>query len=77
MNASLPDTLGEDLLIGAAALARYVFGSDAPKYRRRIYYLCTAAKCPLPHLRIGFQLAARKTTIARWIEAQEAQPEER
>lgn len=65
------DTLGDDLLIGAASIAHHVFGSDEPRFQRRVYYLCHAAKCRLPHFRIGFQLAARKTVIQGWIERQE------
>ena len=67
----MTDTLDGDLLIGAAEIARHVFGSDEPRFQRRVYYLTSAAKCRLPHFRIGFQLAARKSTIREWIEGQE------
>jgi hypothetical protein len=65
-----PDTLG-DLVIGAPAIARFIFSSDEPKYRRRVYFLCEAAKCKLPHFRLGFQLAVRKSVLQAWIKSQE------
>lgn len=66
-----PDTLADDLIIGAAALARFLFGSDEPRFQRRIYYLTHTAKCRLPHFRIGSQIAARRSTLLKWIEQQE------
>lgn len=65
------DTLAGDLLVGAADLARFIYGSDEGRFQRRIYYLCTASKFRLPHFRLGFKLAARKSAIRGWIEAQE------
>jgi hypothetical protein len=67
-----PDTLADDILIGAAALAHFLFGSDEERLRRRVYYLTHTAKCRLPHFRIGNQLAARRSTLVAWIAAQEA-----
>ena len=66
-----PDTLADDLIVGAADLARFLFGSGERRFQRRIYYLCTVAKRPLPHFRLGSQLAARRSTLLRWIAAQE------
>ena len=66
-----PDTLADDLIVGAADLARFIYGSDEQRFQRRIYYLCTVAKRPLPHFRLGSQLAARRSTLLRWIAAQE------
>jgi hypothetical protein len=74
MSQSLPDTLADDLLVGAADLARFIYGSDEGRFQRRIYYLCTASKFRLPHFRLGFKLAARKSAIRGWIEAQEGLP---
>jgi len=65
------NTLDNDLIIGAAEIARHVFGSDEYRFQRRVYYLTSAAKCRLPHFRIGFQLATRKSIIREWIESQE------
>ncbi len=67
----MTDTLDNDLMIGAAEIARHVFGSDEYRFQRRVYYLTSDAKCQLPHFRIGFQLAARKSIIREWIEGQE------
>lgn len=64
-------TLDGDILIGAAQIARYIFGSKEYRFQRRVYYLTSDAKCQLPLFRIGFQLAARKSTIREWIEGQE------
>ena len=66
-----PDTLADDLIVGAAALARFIYGSDEQRFQRRVYYLCTVAKRRLPHFRLGSQLAARRSTLLRWIAAQE------
>ena len=66
-----PDTLADDLIVGAADLAHFIFGSHERRFQRRVYYLCTVAKRPLPHFRLGSQIAARRSTIIRWIAAQE------
>lgn len=61
-------TLADDVLRGAEAIATELFG-DA-KERRRVYYL--VEKHQLPVFRLGGLLCARKTTLRRWIEEQEA-----
>jgi hypothetical protein len=68
---STENTLGNDVLIGAAQIAGYIFDSKEYRFQRRVYYLTTAAKCKIPHFRIGQQLAARKSTLREWIEGQE------
>jgi hypothetical protein len=68
---SAPDTLADDLLIGAAQIAHFIYGSDAPHFQRRIFYRCSVAKLRLPHFRLGSQLAARRSTLVAWIAAQE------
>lgn len=71
MTARSP-SIASDLIVGAAALARFVYGSDDERYQRRIYYLTSAAcKRPLPHFRLGNQIAARRSTLLAWIEEQE------
>lgn len=67
-----PDPLADDLLIGATQIARHIFGSDEDRFTRRVYYLTTRSKCRLPSFRLGFQLAARKSTLRQWIIDQEA-----
>jgi hypothetical protein len=58
--------LADDLLTGAAAIARYVYGSDAPPYRRKVYHLSSPSHPDrLPVFRIGNQLCARKSTLLR------------
>ena len=71
MSAPAPDALADDLLIGAAQIARHIFGSDEDRFTRRVYYLTTRSKCRLPSFRLGFQLAARKSTLRQWIIDQE------
>lgn len=71
MTASPSDSLAEDLLVGAGQIALHLYGSDEARYRKRVYHLCTGAKLRLPHFRLGFQLAARKSVLRDWIEAQE------
>lgn len=64
-------TLHDDLLIGAAAIADFIYGSTEYKYQRRVYYLTTQSKRQLPWFRLGSQIAARRSSIMTWIEAQE------
>ena len=67
----IADTLDSDLLIGAARIARHIFGNDEYRFRRRVYSRTSDAKCRPPRFHIGFQLAARKSQIRHRIEAQE------
>lgn len=59
------DNLAADLLRGADAIAAFL---GFP--RRTVYH--AVAKGHLPHFRIGETVCARKSTLARWIEQQEA-----
>jgi hypothetical protein len=63
MNSQLPtDTLADDLLVGAPAIARFVFGADGAAEIRRTYHL--AATGALPGLfKMGGLLAARKSKL--------------
>lgn len=58
--------LAADILRGADAIAAHL---GFP--RRAIYHL--VAKGRLPHFRLGDTVCARRSTLARWIEQQEAQ----
>ena len=62
-------TLGDDLLHGADAIARFVFG-DA-KHRRKVYYLTGEAPRGMPHFKMGSVICARKSTLLNWIAQQE------
>ncbi|KAF0170346.1 MAG: Uncharacterized protein FD162_3564 [Rhodobacteraceae bacterium] len=62
-------TLGDDLLHGADAIAKFMFG-DA-KHRRKVYYLTGEATKGLPHFKMGSLICARKSTILTWIAEQE------
>lgn len=61
--------LGDDLLHGADAIAKFMFG-DA-KHRRKVYYLTGEAPKGMPHFKMGSLICARKSTILNWIAEQE------
>jgi hypothetical protein len=57
-------TLADDLLVGAPAIARYVFGNDRPAELRRVYWM--ASQGILPTFKLGHKaLAARKSALLR------------
>jgi hypothetical protein len=56
-----------DILYGADAVAKYLFG--APKHRRRVYNLVEAKRLPI--FRIGANICARKSILLEWISVQE------
>ncbi|MCG5241354.1 hypothetical protein ACIU1J_27440 [Azospirillum doebereinerae] len=59
-----PDSLADDMLIGAAAIAAFT-GLPA----RKVYHL--AEQEAIPVFRMGATLCARKSTWLAWIAAQE------
>jgi hypothetical protein len=61
--------LCDDILNGADAIAKFVFGDS--KHRRKVYYLTGDAKKGIPYFKIGSLICARKSTLLRWIEQQE------
>jgi hypothetical protein len=68
-----PPSLAEDLLEGAAAIAKFMFG-DNPSGRRQVYRLATEVRPEfrLPTFKLGNgTLCARKSSILRFIERQE------
>lgn len=69
--------VGEDLLEGADAIARFLFGDQ--RKRKRVYHLAEETRGPerLPSFKMGGVLCARKSTIRVWIEQQEAQAQVR
>jgi hypothetical protein len=65
--------LSSDLLEGATAIAKFVFGDESQKSRRRVYHMADMKRGDrLPVFRIGQQIFARKSTLVRWIAAREA-----
>lgn len=67
-------SLAGDLLHGADEIARFVYGDAADERiaesnRRKIYH--AADKHGLPTFKIGGTITARRSTILKWIEAQE------
>ena len=74
MSAKQPqDDLSGDLLEGAAAIAKFLFGDESNTARRRIYHLADLKRQDrLPVFRIGQQIFARKSTLRRWISQRES-----
>lgn len=64
--------LSDDLMTGAEAIAKFMFGDATDTNRRRVYH--AADKLGLPTFRIGATLCARRTTILKWIAKQEGAP---
>ncbi|KQQ29433.1 hypothetical protein ASF53_19570 [Methylobacterium sp. Leaf123] len=62
--------LSEDLMTGAEAIAKFIFGNATDTNKRRVYH--AAAELGLPTFRIGTTLCARRSTILAWIEKQES-----
>ena len=60
---------GERIILGAAAIAEYIFGD--PSLRRKVYYLAEFTKVPI--WRLGAQLCLRPATYENWIVQQETQ----
>src|SRR5690348_6644134 len=65
----IPDSLGDDLLVGAAAIAKFVFGPNA--HARRAHTAMASRRNTLPHFHVGGRLYARKSVIIQWIADQE------
>jgi hypothetical protein len=56
--------LAADLLVGAAAIAKFVLGGDSPEECRKIYWL--ASNGSLPVFKMGPRLlAARKSQLLK------------
>lgn len=71
LNGPPPD-LAADILWGAAEIARFVLG-DPSRVKDVYHYLNKVAPDRrIPSFRIGSLICARRSTIMRWIEAQEA-----
>jgi len=65
-----PDEYGDDVLVGGAAIAEYLFGSR--DLRLKVYYLAETSKLPI--FRLGSMLRARKSLLSRYIKGQEQRP---
>jgi hypothetical protein len=63
------ETLGDDLLEGAAAIAQFLFND--PKKRRKVYHLVEHSK--LPVFWLGKIICGRKSTLRGFIVEQERQ----
>jgi hypothetical protein len=73
MTQGLPEgeqaSLADDLLVGAEAIARFVFGT--PEKRRTIYWLADIGD--LPTFRLGSMICARRSTLLKHLADREQQ----
>ena len=65
------ETFADDLLVGATALAFFIFGSDDDDTRRKIYGMSEKDKKALGLFRMGKLICGRRTTIRQKIAALE------
>ncbi|MGU3389032.1 DNA-binding protein [Methylobacterium sp. D53M] len=63
--------LSHDLMTGAEAISRFMFGDATDTNKRRVYH--ASDKLGLPTFRLGGTLCARRSTILTWITKQEQQ----
>lgn len=64
------DSLADDLLEGADAIAEFLYNDR--KKRRRVYQLAeVVGPNKLPCFRLGGIVCARRSTLLAWIESQE------
>lgn len=70
-NAKGSDDVADDIICGAAAIAKFLFGD--PKQRNKIYYLAGPLNPneKLPVFRLGATLCARRSTLVAWIAERE------
>ena len=59
----LNETIADDLLRGAEAIADFLYG-DATQ-RRKVYHLAETSRLPI--FRLGSVLCARRTVLLHWI----------
>lgn len=62
-----PNNLSEDLLIGADAIADFLFGD--PNKRRQVYHLAQTNQLPI--FKLGASLCARRSTLLSCIQDKE------
>jgi hypothetical protein len=70
----MPTNLSDDLLIGAASIAQYVFGDDGRRAQRKIYHYGAMGYLPLRHF--GRLIVGRRSEIARAMSALPVEPTE-
>lgn len=63
--------LSDDLMTGAEAISKFMFGDATDTNKRRVYH--ASDKLGLPTFRLGGTLCARRSTILAWIAKQEQQ----
>jgi hypothetical protein len=62
-HSAADEPLADDLLVGANAIARFVFGTEGK--RRAVYWLSENGE--LPTFRLGSTICARRSTLLRHI----------
>lgn len=63
---------GPDLIFGAPAIARWVFGSDAPSNQKQVYYRArqfreSSGRYGMPISRVGSTLVLSKKRFRYWL----------
>jgi hypothetical protein len=71
------ESLADDLLVGAAAIAMFLYGNASASNRNKIYHasgpkVSPHDRLPLFHMG-GLVLHGRKSTIRQWISRKEAE----
>lgn len=60
---SNPEKFSDDLLIGAAAIAEFLFGT--PEARRKVYHLASTSQAPIRKL--GSRLVALRSELTDYL----------
>lgn len=59
----------EDMIEGAGPIAKFLFGTEDAKSRRKIYHIIE--RHDFPSFKIGGKLYARRSSILAWLTAKE------
>lgn len=66
------ESIADDLLEGAGAIAKFLYGKDSSSLRRKVYYFASEAKgSRLPVFHLSNTICARRSTLLDWIANQE------
>ncbi|MDP4021044.1 helix-turn-helix domain-containing protein [Methylobacterium sp. NEAU 140] len=69
MQDSQARSLAEDMIEGAGPIAKFLFGSEDTKARRKIYHIIE--QHDFPSFKIGGKIYARRSSILAWLAAKE------
>lgn len=69
MQIAAPVALADDMIEGAGPIAKFLFGAQDAKARRKIYHIIEHHG--FPSFKIGGKIYARRTAILAWVAAKE------